>query len=187
MRSMLLLVVAGVVTLALSSPNAVKATERGVCRLLGQWHTTEERLVQGQYISGDLTFLPLPEEKRGQFRLRQYVSDTPREQGDVHGHRTALMYGSYVESPDGTTLEMQGVERNQNFSVVILATEPAHSAFPQFLTLTGVWSADRDAAIRLERSGFPPRIADMPDHPIEAEAATVVNFNACVEANTRTQ
>jgi hypothetical protein len=187
MRRMLFLAVAWVVTLALSSPNAVKAKEGGVCRLLGQWHTTEERVVQGKYISGDITFIPLPEEKRGQFRLRQYASDTPREQGGVHEHMGALMYGSYVESPDGTKLEMQGVERNQNFSVVILATEPEQSAFPQFLTLKGLWSADRDAPIRLERSGFPPRIADMPDNPIEAEAATVINFNACVEANKRKQ
>jgi hypothetical protein len=134
----------------------------------------------------EITFIPLPEEKRGQFRLRQYASDTPREQGGLHEDRAALMYGSYVESADGTTLEMQGVEREQNFAVVILATEPDQSAFPQFLTLKGLWSADRDEPIRLERSGFPPRIADMPDNPIEAEAGMVVNFNACVQAHKPT-
>ena len=187
MRRMLFLAVAWVVTLSVSSTNAAQAREGGICRLLGQWHTTEERVVQGKYISGDITFIPLPEEKRGQFRLRHYASDTPSAHGGVPEHRTALMYGYYVESADGTTLEMQGVERNQNFSVVILATEPEQSAFPQFLTLTGLWSSDRAEPVRLERALFPPRIADMPDNPIEAEAATVVNFNACVEAHKRKQ
>jgi hypothetical protein len=37
-----------------------------------------------------------------------------------------------VESADGTTLELQGVERHQNFAVVILATEPAQSASHSF-------------------------------------------------------
>ena len=97
------------------------------------------------------------------------------------------MYGYYVESADGTTLEMQGVERHQNFSVVILATEPEHSAFPQFMTLKGLWSSDRDEPIRLERSLSPPQIADMPDNPIEAEGITVGNFNTCVKANKAKQ
>jgi hypothetical protein len=187
MRRMLALAVAGVVTLALSSTHAAKAKEGGVCRLLGQWHTTEERVVQGKYVSGDITFIPLPEEKRGKFRLRQYASDTPRAQGGVPEPRTALMYGYYVPSADGTTLQMQGVERDQTFAVVILATEPEPSAFPQFMTIKGWWGADRDEPVRLERDMFPPQIADMPDNPIEAEAGTVINFNACVEAHKRKQ
>ena len=189
MRRMLTLAVAGVVTLALSAMNAVQAKEGEVCRLLGQWHTTEERVVQGKYVSGDITFIPLPEEKekRGQFRLRQYASDTPRERGGVPEPRIALMYGYYVESAAGTTLELQGVERDQNLSVVILTTEPAHSAFPQFLTLKGLWSTARDEPVRLEREMFPPRMADMPDNPIEAEAVTVGNFNACLAAHKRKQ
>jgi hypothetical protein len=185
MRRMLFLAVAGVVTLALSATTAATAKEGGVCRLLGQWHTTEARVVQGTYVSGDITFIPLPEEKRGQFRLRQYASATPQEQGGVPEHRTTLMYGSYVELADGTTLEMQGVEHNQTFAVVILATEPEQAAFPQFLTLKGLWSSDRNEPVRLERDMFPPRIADMPDNPIEAEAGTVINFNACVAAHKR--
>ena len=187
MRRMLALAVAGAVTLALSATTVAQAKAGGVCRLLGQWHTTEERAVQGTYLSGDITFIPLPEEKRGQFRLRQYVSATPRARGSVPEHRTALMYGSYVEVADGITLELQGVERDQHLSVVILATEPATSAFPQFLTLKGLWSFDRNEPVRLEREVFPPQIADMPDNPIEAEAGTVINFNACVEANKRQQ
>jgi hypothetical protein len=187
MRRMLALAVAWAVTLSLSSTNVAQAKEGGVCRLLGQWHTTEERAVQGKYLSGDITFIPLPEEKRGQFRLRQYASDTPRERSSVPEHRTALMYGSYVELADGTTLELQGVERDQNFSVVILATEPETSAFPQFMTIKGFWSSDRNEPVRLEREVFPPQIADMPDNPIEAEAGTVINFNACVEVNKRQQ
>ena len=87
MYRMLALAVVWALTLFLGSLHAAQTKEGGVCRLLGQWHTTEDRAVQGQYLSGDITFIPLPEEKRGQFRLRQYASATPRARGRQPGVR----------------------------------------------------------------------------------------------------